>query len=395
LAIVDEFEATFLTDLVGRIYEAALDPNQWDEFVSALERVYPDSRVTLFGHADGRPTATLGACRNYAANDLRAYSDHYVRCSPYVARGAVAAVGRAFHYEIMIGDRELERTEYYNDYLRPRRIGHYGTGLIVERELAQRRWPPPSATVLSLADHKDDANRRARQLRLLDLLAPHLRRALRLHRTVAAERASAGAAQAAFDRWSHAAFVLDSCARVVSVNAAAEKLLGRADGLSLGRGGALCSADEAKTRALEVTVRQLAALPAVDGAESRAPDLDNIALPRPSGAAPLRVMIWPLPFRSGSPTPGQGSVLLVIFDPARLQRTPVAWLAKEFGLSAAEQRLTEAIVNGVPLAEAAEQLGIRLSTARTRLKIIQTKTDCHRQVDLVRLALSLPTVCDE
>ena len=57
-----------------------------------------------------------------------------------------------------------------------------------------------------------------------------------------------------------------------------------------------------------------------------------------------------------------------------------------------EQRLTEAVVNGLPLVEAAEQLGIRLSTARTRLKAIQAKTHCHRQVDLVRLALSLPAV---
>jgi DNA-binding CsgD family transcriptional regulator len=58
-------------------------------------------------------------------------------------------------------------------------------------------------------------------------------------------------------------------------------------------------------------------------------------------------------------------------------------------------RLTEAIINGLPLAEAAEQLGIRLSTARTRLKTIQTKTHCHRQVDLVQLALSLPAVRQE
>lgn len=85
-------------------------------------------------------------------------------------------------------------------------------------------------------------------------------------------------------------------------------------------------------------------------------------------------------------------MLAVILDPTQVQRTPVAWLAKQFGLSPAEQRLTEAVVNGLPLVEAAEQLGIRLSTARTRLKAIQAKTHCHRQVDLVRLALSLPAV---
>ena len=90
----------------------------------------------------------------------------------------------------MIGDDELKKTEYYNDYLRPRRLGHYGTGLIIDWS---QRGPAAAGTVLSLADHKNDADRRARQMRLLDLLAPHLRRAFRLHRMVSAERARARA----------------------------------------------------------------------------------------------------------------------------------------------------------------------------------------------------------
>jgi DNA-binding CsgD family transcriptional regulator/PAS domain-containing protein len=380
---MDEFDPSFVADLVGHVYEAAVDPGHWGEFVTALERVYPESRVTLFGHADGCPTSSLAARVNYDENDLRSYADYYIGCSPYIARSAILPTGRAFHYDMLIGDDELMRTEYYNDYLRPRRLGHYGTGLIIERPHPRR------ATVLSLADHSNDEDRRTRQLRLLDLLAPHLRRALRLHRTVAAERASAAAAQAAFDHWTHAAVVLDSSARVVTFNLAAATLLKRGDGLWLGRAGQLCAADETRAQALEAAIRKCAAT--ADRADARATDLDGITLPRPFAAAPLRVMMWPLP--PGALTDDRrGSVLAVILDPTQVRRTPVAWLAKQFGLSPAEQRLTEAVVNGLPLAEAAGQLGIRISTARTRLKAIQTKTGCHRQVDLVRLALSLPAV---
>jgi DNA-binding CsgD family transcriptional regulator len=104
-------------------------------------------------------------------------------------------------------------------------------------------------------------------------------------------------------------------------------------------------------------------------------------------------MLSRLPAPADSDLPEHGRrVLLVIIDPDDRARTPVGWLARQFGLTPAEQRLTEAIINGVPLAEAATQLGIRASTARTRLKAIQVKTGCHRQVDLVRLALSLPQV---
>jgi DNA-binding CsgD family transcriptional regulator len=381
---MDEFEPAILADLVGATYESALDPDHWSRLVTGLERIYPDSRVTLFGHNSSSPTANVGARVNYAEVDLRSYADYYITCSPYIARSLSLPVGRAFHYDMIVGDDELVRTEYYNDYLRPRRLGHYGTGLIIERTALR------NGTVLSLADHKNNADRRARQLRLLDLLGPHLRRAFRLHRMVSAERAGAGAARAVFDRWAHATFVCDAVGRVLTFNLAAETLLKRADGLSLGRGGQLCSADDARTQALELAVRQCAVM--ADDTTARARELDGIALPRPSGAPPLRVIMWPLRFWTEATVPNTGAVLVVILDPTWAQRTPVGWLARQYGLSPSEQRLTEAIVNGTPLAEAAEQLGIRLSTARTRLKTIQTKTGCHRQVDLVRLALSLPAV---
>jgi DNA-binding CsgD family transcriptional regulator/PAS domain-containing protein len=390
LATIDEFDPTFLTDLVGHIYEAAVDPDHWDEFLTILERVYPGSRVTLFGHENGRPSETLTRYKNFAPDDLRAYVDYYVTNSPYIARGRTLPVGQATHYEVMVDEKELKATEHYNDFVRPRRLGYWGTGVVIER-------CPERATALSLADHQNDPDRRARQLRLIDALVPHLVRAFRLQRMVAAQQATGDAAQAAFDRWAHAAFVLNAGGRVVVMNSAAETLLGRADGLSLGRDGRLRGVDEVKTGMLDLAIRKCVAMCSAVDAEARSVDLDGLVLPRPSGAAPLRAMISPLPFLGGAATSqlGPGTVLLLIFDADNIQRTPVDWIARQFGLTPSEQRLTEAIINGEPLADAAEQLGIRLSTARTRLKTIQTKTHCHRQVDLVRLALSLPALRSE
>ena len=287
----------------------------------------------------------------------------------------------------MIGDAELKTTEHYHEYVKPRRLGHYATGTLIERR-------PGRITALSLADHKNDEDRRASQIRLLDLLAPHLNRAVRMHRMMAAQKMAGDAARAAFDRWTHAAFVLNSCARVVAMNHTAEALLQHSDALSLGRDGQLRGIDEVRTRELDGAVRRCAAMASAIDPEARAADLDGLMLPCSSRAAPLRAMIAPLPFLGGTAASevGPGTVLLVIFDPSNVHRTPVDWIARQFGLTPSEQRLAEAIINGAPLAEAAEQLGIQLNTARTRLKTIQTKTHCHRQVDLVRLALSLPAI---
>ena len=181
------------------------------------------------------------------------------------------------------------------------------------------------------------------------------------------------------------------------MNAAASLLVQKGAEFSLARDGVLRNFDKAQTAALETMIRKAAAMVgALDKADAGA-DPDGLALARPAGGTPLHAMIWPLPSASVHPEFGvpNGSLMLMMFDPAQAQRTPVQWLRRQFGLSPSETRLTEAIVNGVPLAEAAERFGIQLSSARTRLKIIQAKTGCHRQVDLVRLAMSMPAIRSE
>jgi DNA-binding CsgD family transcriptional regulator len=382
---MDELDSEFLIEVIGHIYEAAADPEHWQELVTLLERAYPHSRVTLFGHQKGQPLQTLKVSKNFNEDDLKAYADHHVTTSPFVPLGYQIPVGVATRSETMVSDAELKKTEHYNEFVRPRGLGHHATGIVIDRG-------PNRMVALSMADHKDDPDRRARQLKMIEALGPHLMRAFRLRRAFAAQKAAADATKAALDRWAHAALVLNGDGSIVAINHEAEMLLRRADGLRLGRDGQLRCADDACTRAMGDAIRRCAEISST--VKSDMNDIDGVVLPRPSGAAPLRAMIWPLPFLGGTTAGeyGSASVLMVIFNPDQMQRTPVGWLAQQYGLTPSEQRLTEAIINGVPLSEAADQLGIRESTARTRLKTIQTKTDCHRQVDLVRLALSMPAL---
>jgi hypothetical protein len=60
---MDELEPHFLIDVIGHIYEAAADPDHWQELVTLLERAYPHSRVTLFAHEKGQPLKSLSVSR--------------------------------------------------------------------------------------------------------------------------------------------------------------------------------------------------------------------------------------------------------------------------------------------------------------------------------------------
>ena len=385
MSVPDELDPKFVARLVGHIYEAAVDPRLWTDFVETIERIYPDSRVTLFGHENGRPES-LTVMKNFPAEAMRDYVDYYVTNSPYVERAAFIPVGRPTRSESMVRDDELMKTEHYHDFVRPHRLGHYATGILLERA-------PGRMTAFSMADHTDDEARRERQMQLLDTIAPHFFRAVKLRRALIEQNSIASASQAVFDRWTHPALVLASSGRVLVMNAAATKLLRQERGLWLTREGFLRSFDEAKTKALEAAIAKCAAISesvsAPDGE-----DLAGVTLPRSTGGAALHVMVWSLPSLGARPEFGavQGSVLVMISDPDDVHRVPVRWLARQSGLSPSEERLLAEIVNGVTLADAAEQLGIRVSTAQTRLKVIQTKTGCRRQVDLVRLAMSMPAM---
>jgi DNA-binding CsgD family transcriptional regulator len=61
-----------------------------------------------------------------------------------------------------------------------------------------------------------------------------------------------------------------------------------------------------------------------------------------------------------------------------------------YGLTPAEARVANLLLEGLEVREAAERLGITLETARFHLKRVLAKTGTRRQTELLRLMLSLP-----
>lgn len=373
-----------VAELVGGIYEAALDPQLWCQFVDRIEAIYPDLTVMLFSHDSRDSGIDLRVVANFPEPAQRDYGAYHFATSPYVDFVPRNQVGVPTRTESIISDAELFRTEHYNDFMLPHRIGRYGTGILIERE-------PEGWASLSFSDGCDDSARRDHQMSLLGLLAPHLRRAFKLRRTLIEARAATMAPQALFDGWTHAAFVLDRNGCVRTMNRRAEALIARDDGVMLNRLGRLRSLDDKCNRALEGAIAACRMLP--DGVVRSDADLTGTMLPRRRGGSPLHAMLWRVASAAefGLP-PAPGQMLLVVSDPDATPPGAAAWVARQFGLSPAEERLAGAVIAGVPLNEAAEQLGIQLSTARTRLKTIQTKTGCHRQLDLVRMAMSVPSI---
>ena len=300
--------------------------------------------------------------------DYAAHYRHQDFMQPALAR---AAVGALVLDEQVLPRDEQERLAFTNEWVRPNDVGgcvhavlHRAPGLQVELGLSHRRRVDGFAP---------------EALRVLRLLLPHIRRAVESGVRLATVQAERDAAGAALDSLADAVLLVDAAGRLLRANRAADRLLARADGLSIGRGGELRAATPAQTGALGRLVAR-----AASPDESRTGG--TLSLERPSLRSPLRLLAVPLPAGSAWPElPLEPGALLIVVDPDEPRALPAERLQALFGLTPAEAALAVALASGEGLPTVADRLGIARTTARTHADRVLAKTGTGRQAELARL----------
>ena len=109
---------------------------------------------------------------------------------------------------------------------------------------------------------------------------------------------------------------------------------------------------------------------------------------RRSGQRPLSVLVARLgaehPFQLEPPA----TAILLVTDPEQARPAADGHLRALYGLTRAEARIAQALLDADRLADVAENLGVTLSTVRTHLQRAFEKTDTRRQSELIRLLLA-------
>jgi DNA-binding CsgD family transcriptional regulator/PAS domain-containing protein len=377
-------ESGKLLELIGLVYDAAVEPAGWTACLTALGRALHAPAIGLFPVTPGSLSTRASLCVGHGPEFLARYDAYYGRSEVNAYMQATTpdmlVPGIVIRAEAVIPDRELRRTEYFADWLRPQGIGAGAFAIL--------RSPGGAPLVLSVARSPALGHLDMEELALLRVLVPHLERALALDRHLERLDAERQASEAALDLLAAGVILVDGSGLPVLLNRRANALVKANDGLGLDRDGLRAATPEA-TGALRGLIAEAGRTSRGRGTAAGG----ALVLPRPSGRRPLAALVTPIARERWRPAVAMALAAVIVSDPDDVAAPPTTALRRLWGLTPAEAMLAREVVAGRNLKDAAEGLGVSVATARSQLARVFAKTGTDRQAELVRmLATALPTL---
>jgi DNA-binding CsgD family transcriptional regulator len=394
-----------LSHLLLLLYEGVSSPERMPVFLQALvQAVHADAGVLRehrFSAEQGvqAETSELFESAGYSAEALRDYQAYYWKVDPFLQRllercpDAECGVS-----QMLINDTELKRSELYSDWSRR----YDNVGRMIWAKLPGEAGFHSSLSIVRGLEtpHFDNA-----ELQVIASLAPHLRQASRLARSLRELNSSNAMLQQGLDEMGIAISMVSCSGSVLRSTGGAEHVLAARNGIWLqnhrlrtalpaeqGVLDALIAGACQTCTSSDVNIPLKARLEAACGTTIRswtAPSGGGMLITRRPPCRPLQVIVSP--FRSGSLLEEEHAAALVQFcDPSAAPKPRAAILRAMYHLTATEARIADLLLQGMDVRDTAERVGTSFETARFHLKRVFSKTGVGRQADLIRLMLSLP-----
>lgn len=361
--------------LIERVYDAAADPDRWQDFAEELSRALDGARVGFGLNHPSDPLAGAAYLVGISPQYRRSFAEQVIQGLPFAGQ-----LGRDTAHQFndlgdLFPDVELAESDFYREWMKPQKLAPvWPIGCSV--------WLEPQGPVGWLYAWRPEGGKPfgGEDLALGDLLLPHLRRAVSMHLRLASSEHRHRVLGEVIDRLPAGVLLLDGERRVVSTNRSADRILALKDGIGIGRSGLRAESprdQDALGRLIE------SALHPVPGEEAKAGGFATVK--RPSGERSFVAMVTPLLEPSAEAAAGEPVVAVFVADPEAKRVAEKEVLEDLYELTPAEADLLRLLSSGHSLEQIAEQRAVTMNTARAQLKQVFAKTDTRRQAELVRL----------
>ncbi len=365
--------STDLYRMIDSLYETVLTPDAWKAALRQLTELF-DGRAAHFMLWDQPTNGALFSMMWGDATDqaMRDYAKHYggLDCRREVVERL--PVGQWLLCHEHFDERFVRRNEFYNDFLLPYEVRYMAGARLLDAGGVQGLIGVFRAPGQSPFAGEDIA--------VLEVLQGHLCRAARLNHQAARLGLQGAGCAAVLDKLDVPILVVSASGRVMFANGAAEALLAKGETLKV-RDGRLVAARHADTQRLDAVMAETLM-------HRRA---GTLRLRSSSCPAPHEVAVLPLPAHEPIAGLWQAPLALItVSAPGQSRSLSPGALGAWFGLTAAESRLAQALLDGHTPAEFCVQARVSLATVRSQLRSLFAKTQTRRQAELVRLLRLLP-----
>ena len=364
---------------LAAMYHAVLDDARWPAASALLDEACGVTGNDLFV-AEGPPADVRGLFvgiyrRGQRREDLeRRYLADYYRIDEAVPRFRKLPDGGLARTRDLYTAGELKSSPAYNEALL---LGSCQDGLKVRLHGSEG-----SRIAWNLGDPADSDGWGAARIAMVTGLAPHIRQLVSIRQALVRAEARAATVSGLLDNSRVGVVHLDRRGRILEVNDRARDILRNGDGLS-DRDGTLrarAPADQARLERVVGGALPMSNAPPVGG---------SILLRRSSVLPPFVVHVKPVAVPQPDYAARHVAALVLIAEPGRRHRIAPEVVAATLGLTPGETQVAVALAEGKSVRGLAEATGRTEGAIHQHLKQIYQKQSISRQVDLVRLVLSL------
>ena len=365
--------------IMASLYDAMLDEARWPAASALIDEacgLTGNGLVVAEGPKDDvRVLFVGGYWRGQRREDLeREYLEDYYPTDERIPRLRQLPDSRLVHVKDLYTAEALKTSPTYNELL--------CRGGMQDSLNVRLDGPDGSYIVWGPGDPVDSDGWGSLRIAMVTALLPHIRQFVRVRQALVRAEARNTTATALLDNPRIGVLHLDRRGRIMAANDRARGILRRGDGLS-DRDGVL----RARAATDQVRLQRLvgAALPASGAAAVSG----SMLFRRSPVCPPFVVHVKPV----SVPQPDYGArhvaALLLIVEPGRQHRINPDLVARILELTPGETRVAVWLAKGKSVRDMAEATGHTEDAIYWHLKQIYQKHSISRQVDLVRLVLSL------
>ena len=370
------------SELIPEIYKATVDPSHWDYVLEKLAALTHSKTACLYYLDKKLEIASTIAQFGCPTHMIQNYNKQFAKLdSLFSTAVSDDKKGESLCHFFNPGHNGFSDVEsdIFENWMKPEGIFHLGRIQFLDDDVHK-------AAIAILRDKNAGAWKKG-DIRVINEIVPHLKRALDIHSEFTRLRMQQDAMMKGLDRLVIGLIMYDRNAHAVYINPTAKAIIKSHPALALNGDGLLLNAAE-DNKNLHQTILDTANIEPEDSWKQSV----SIGITHPDVVAPLPLLVTPIHAHLlTSELDFEGArVAVFLSDPNLQQPISVNNLVSVYKLTPSEAEVAISIANGHSIEDIARTSHHSAHTIRSQLKSTFRKTGVSRQSELIKLLLTGP-----